>query len=351
VAGFPLVRIYPPDVSFFMPLHLEAGDAPRAILEVGEDYSNFAVLQGSVPEQINTLSISLETISSHLRGESLVEGLEETLKFTVRQAPPQEALVVSGSGACNEEVLRYISGFCPKGARPLRLSRSAALTDSGGDSAGAVFGTVVGAGLREVRGGRERLIGISDREALVPRLKKSAYIMPLVATGVFAILLGGHYLFMKHQDSVYRMRIEELNKEMQSRKSQISKYDSLLAELKKLEAEIAFTEKKIVFFNKEADKEIMHVIACLRGIGAAVPENVVLLTVAHDGAGWEFVISGQCFDQKEIGLFASALQKNSWCESAVIRKIEADGQSGALKFELAVKTQLMLSQESKRVHG
>jgi hypothetical protein len=185
----------------------------------------------------------------------------------------------------------------------------------------------------------------------VPRLKKSAYIMPLVATGVFAILLGGHYLFMKHQDSVYRMRIEELNKEMQSRKSQISKYDSLLAELKKLEAEIAFTEKKIVFFNKEADKEIMHVIACLRGIGAAVPENVVLLTVAHDGAGWEFVISGQCFDQKEIGLFASALQKNSWCESAVIRKIEADGQSGALKFELAVKTQLMLSQESKRVHG
>ncbi|ABA88122.1 type IV pilus biogenesis ATPase and membrane protein PihI [Syntrophotalea carbinolica DSM 2380] len=338
--GFSLVRIYPPDVSFFMPLHLDAGAAPRAILEVGEDYSNFAILRGGIPEQINTLSISLDTISSHLNGESPVEGLEETLKFTVRQAPSQEALLVSGSGAGNEEVLSYIAGFCPHGAKPLCLSRSAAFTDSVGDAASAAFGTVVGAGVRELRGARERLIGISDREALVPRLKKSAYLMPLVVTGIFVIFLGGHYLFMKHQDRAYKQRIDELSEQLKSRKRQVEKYDGLLAQLKKLEADIAFTENKIVFFEREADRVIVHVIACLRGIGAVVPENVVLTTVTGDAIEREFLVSGQCFDQKEIGLFASALQKKPWCESAVIQKVEADGQEGVLTFELTVKTRL-----------
>jgi hypothetical protein len=340
VAGFSLVRIYPPDVSFYMPLHLEAGDAPRAILEVGEDYSNFAILRGSIPEQINTLSISLETITSHLSGESPVEGLEETLKFTVRQAPSQEALIVSGRGAGNEQVLRYIAGFCPSGARPLSLSRSVSLTDSGSDAASAAFGTVVGAGVRELRGARERLIGISDREALVPRLKKSAYLMPLVATGVFVLFLGGHYLYMKHQDRVYKERIDELSGQLQARKSQVQQYDGLLAQLKKLEADIAFTERKILFFNKEADREIVHVLSCLRGIGAAVPDNVVLTTVQGNGTGREFLVSGECFDQKEIGLFAASLQKNPWCEAAVIQKIEADGSQGALRFELTLETRL-----------
>ncbi len=338
--GFTLVRIYPPDVSFFMPLQLEKGHSPRAILEVGDDYSNFAILHGGVPEQINTLSISLETITSHLNGESLVDGLEETLKFTIRQAPAAEALMVSGTGATHDAVMDFISGFCPSGARPLRLDRAAAFTDAREDTAGAVFGTVVGAGLREIAGKRDRLVGISDVEALVPRLKKSAYLMPLAATGVFVLLLGSHYLFMKHQDSVYKKRIKVLNQELKSRTAQTEKYDSLQKELKKIEAEIAFAEKKIVFFSQEADKDIIHVIECLRGISASVPENVVLEALNRNGTSHDFAVSGHAYDQKQIGLFATALQKNPWCISAVIKKVAADGSGGNLQFEITIKTKM-----------
>jgi len=340
VAGFSLVRIYPPDVAFFMPLYLESGDTPRAILEVGEDYSNFAILRARVPEQINTLSISLETLSSHLSGEAPVEGLEETLRFTVRQTPAPEPLIVSGPGAVDPQVLAFISGFCPNGARPLSLSRSAGLTESEDDPANAVFGTVVGAAIRELRSPKERLIGISDRLALVPRLKKSAYLMPLVATAVFVLLLGGHYLFMQHQDAVYQQRIKTLSEELKTRKNRVAKYEGFLKELKEIEAKIDFTQRKLFFFNQEADREIIHVIDCLRGIGAAVPDNVVLATLAGDTDAGRFTITGRSYDQRAIGRFAENLQGHPWCESVVIRKVEGSSGDGALKFELLVMTRI-----------
>ena len=78
-AGFSLVRIYPPDVTFYMPLMTAPAEAPRAILEVGEDYSNFAILRGGVPEQINTLSLSRDAIRTHVDGNGFSAELEDAL--------------------------------------------------------------------------------------------------------------------------------------------------------------------------------------------------------------------------------------------------------------------------------
>ncbi|MBN1140447.1 MAG: hypothetical protein JXB25_01425 [Deltaproteobacteria bacterium] len=336
VAGFSLGRVFPPDVCFYMPLYLEPSDAPRAVLEVGEDYSNFAILKGNVPEQINTLSISLETLATQLSGEGMVEGLEETLRFTVRQAPGPEPLIVSGSGAANGAVLDYIASFSTHGVRPLSLSRAAGLTESGADPANALFGTVVGAGLRELRSPRDRLVGISDREALIPRLKKSAYLMPLAVTALFVVLLGGHYLFMKHQDVAYKQRIEELSRDLKARKGKVEQYDGLLKELKKLEDEAALLSRKIAFFEKEADAEIIRVIDSLRGIGAAAPRQVVLVSLVQNGSPDEYTVVGRAYGQRWIGVYATDLQALPWCRSATLVKVEGDKE--ALRFEFLIKT-------------
>jgi hypothetical protein len=125
VAGFRLTRIYPPEACFYFVLHMDGRDTPRAVLEVGQDYSNFAVLSGGIPQQINTLSLSQESIAAHVSGEIPSQDLIDTLRFTVRQVPEPEPLVLSGPGATDQSIADFIAGVLPSrgrapGPAPLR---------------------------------------------------------------------------------------------------------------------------------------------------------------------------------------------------------------------------------------
>jgi Tfp pilus assembly protein PilN len=339
-AGFMLTRIYPPDVSFYMPLLMDAMSSPRDILEVGQDYSNFAIIRGGIAKQINTLSLSLESIEAHLSGEVLAPDLEDSLRFTVRQTPVPEPLVVSGPGAAKTGIVDFISGFCPNGARALVLSRAAGIMDVKADPAHAAFGTVVGAAVRELRGGRERRIGIDDRAPLIPRLKKSAYMAPLATTVAILILLFGHYQYMKYKDALYKDRIVRLTEELKTRKSEIAEYDKLIKEADKLKEEISFAERKIAFIRGRADTDLGHIIACLNGIAGAVCDSLVLSSITQNGLH-DYTVTGSAFDLPSVGDLATRLQKRDWCVSVVLQRLEKKTAepSGLLDFEFSVKTQ------------
>ena len=332
-AGFRLLRVYPPDVTFFMPLLLQAGEASRAILEVGEDYSNFAIVHGRVPLQISTLSLSLESITAHLAGEVVPPELEESLRFTARQVPGPEPLVISGAGAAHREVVRFIAGFCPHGARPLLLSRAAGITDAKDDPAHAVYAGAVGAAVREALGGRERVMGIDDRIDPIVRLKKSAYLAPLATAVVLALLLLGHYGFMKHKESIYKTRIQELGAELKARKADIATYDGLLREKQQLEERIAFAQRRLKFIAGSGDDELDQAIRCLQGIAASVGERIVLSEVRQADAD-RYRVTGKALELAAVSRFTEHLQEKSWCESAMLVRLEDD--AGALTFELTV---------------
>ena len=337
-AGFVLHRVYPPDVTFYMSLFMQPSDAPRAILEVGEDYSNFAILRGRAPEQINTLSLSLESILAHLNGEGISPELEESLRFMARQVPAPEPLIVAGVGAAAATVMDYIAGFCPNGVRPLALSRSAGITDAKDDPANAAYTSTVGAAVRELLGRREQALGINDTVELLQRLKKSAYIAPLATAMAMALLLFGHYGYMQYQEGVYKVRIRELSGELKERKAEIAEYDSLIREDEQLQEKIAFAEKKLAFVSGRADKELDHIIDCLGGIAAAVSDRIVLSGITQNGAD-TYTVIGTAFDPGGISRFSNNLQDMVWCESAVLRKLEKAGQpSRRLLFELTVTT-------------
>lgn len=334
VAEFSLIRIYPPDVTFYMPLVMSSADTAWAILEVGQDYSNFAIVRGGVPEQINTLSLSLDVIRAHLNGEAFSRDLEDSLTFTVRQAPGPEPLVVSGPGAADAAVLDFIAGFCAHGVRPLDLTRSAGITDLRSDPSHAAYGSVVGAAMRELSGRAAQRVGVNDRVALALRLKNSVYIAPLATVMVMAVLLLGHYVWMKHKDEAYRARIETLTAEVKQRKAEVAQYEALIKESDRTLEQIAFAEKRIAFMEGEANQVLNRVIDALSGIAHAVDDGVVLTSVAQQADGTTYEIYGTARDLAVVSSLAERLQEESWCEAAVLRSMTRS-PAGELYFAMA----------------
>lgn len=335
-AGYGLARIYPPEVAFYYALYMEAVEAPRALLEVGPDYSNFVILRGGVPEQISTLSLSLDSISAHLSGEVVSNELVDSLRFTVRQAPEPEPLVISGPGAGDAAVVDFIAGFRPNGARPLALSRTAGVADAREETAHAVFGTTVGAAVRELQGRHARQAGINDRMPLVPRLKQSVYLAPLATAVVLGVLLAGHYQYMKHQDRVYKARISTLKTELKARKAEIAKYDNLIQQQDALRKEIEMTRKRLAYIEGQADRQLDHLIACIGGLAEALSDQIVLKAILQDGAA-TYTVTGSAFDLEALGIYATQLQEAAWCEAAVLRKLEKGADGQRLDFEMTLK--------------
>jgi len=334
-AGFPLARIYPPDVTFYMPLCMDTTDRPRAILEVGRDYSSFAVVHNRIAEQVSTIGLGLDGIVAHLGGETDSGGLAELLQSALRPAPAAEPLIVSGPGAANPEVVAFIAGFSPGGAGALMLSRAAGITDARVDAAHAVYGSVTGAAVRELSGRRERRVGIDDSVALVLRLKKSAYLAPLATTVILVLLLLGHYGYMHRQERIYKARTKTLAADLQARKSKVAKYEALVQEAAGLKKQIDFAEKRIAFLSGQAEKDLGRVIVCLGDMAAAVSRHIVLKTVVQQGRD-AYIVTGRARDLVAVGDFSTGLQELEWCAAAVMRKM-ARGQDGSLDFELVVK--------------
>ncbi len=338
VAGFSLRRIYPPDVTFYVPLLMDQVEAPRAILEVGRDYSNFAVVRGREPELISTLTMRLVSIGAHLCGELVSRELEDSLRFMARQVPAPEPLIISGPGAAVPSLVEYISGFCANGARPLVLSRIAGITDARTAPEHAVYGAVAGAAVRERLGRGERALGIDDEVSLSQRLRKSAYLFPVAVTALTIIALFGHYGFMRYKETSYRKRIATMNGEIKERKAKIAEYEKLIKEEQTVGKKIDEAKRRLAYVSGQADGELRKIVAAIRGVGAAVSDRVVLSSIAGTPDGG-YLVTGGAAGQGAVGRFTTALQRQGWCRSAVLQKAErGESDDGFLTFEILVKT-------------
>ena len=344
-AGLKLIRVYPPEVSFYMPLFLESPDSPRAILEIGTDYSNFAVFKGRHPDQISTLNFTCDAVKSHLASGIGVSDLENSLKFTLTQAPDHEPVVLTGPGAAMPEIADYLDRLSPSGARPLMLSKAVQITHKETDPADAVFGTAVGAGIRELGGKHMRRVGIDDSEPLVVQLKRNVYVMPLVATTVLAMGLLGHNQFMKFQERQFKADIKKYSAEVEKSKNTIQKYDDLVKKSAQLKKDIRTVKERINYVNRLADKKLAILVTCFNGIARAVPDGLVLDTVDQPpDLPDTLTITGRTWDLIRVGKFAIAMQENDWCKAAVLKSLEALGDS-----RLSFVMQVQINPESETI--
>jgi len=336
-AGFSLVRIYPPDVCFYMPLYLDPHEeASRAILEVGVDYSNFAILRGGTPLQINTLNISYEALKELLSGESESLGLEETLKFTVGQAPGPLPLVVSGVGAGDSEVVSYIAKVAPHGAESLEIRKSAGLRGGVEAARNSVFATVSGAGILELKAGSTRKIGISDQEALVLKVKRSAYLMPLVVMVLLFLVLFSHYEYMRFREGHLKKEMTHYKAVLSEKKATKARYETILNRSKALREDIDFIKKRIAFAQGDADKKVDHLIRVMEGVAEAAPFRVVLTDFTQEGE-CRYTLKGDAANLTSVGAYATGLQALGWCEVAEMKEIRQAGASFVFFFSLQTR--------------
>ena len=334
-SGLKLVRLYPPEVCFFMPLFLETVEAARAVFDIGADYANFAIIKGNRPKQITTYSLGKDVLIDIIDGGYGGEA-EQSLGFLLSQVPGPFPLLLTGTGATSSKIIDFLNARCEYGAESLKLSRSDKLGTTEHEGMNAMYAVAVGAAIREVSARGWRLIGITDAIPAAARVKESAYLVPLGATIIFVICLFSHYQVMKNTKKHHKARSAELSIEVNAKKQQQTAYAKLLQKSMDLEKETGRIHEQIAFIQGGSDDNLTHIDNVLRALFVLPPE-MMLQSVSQEDKG--YVLTGKSDDPGVVGRFAVQLQDYPWCRSAEIKALEND-ENGQLDYQIEMITDI-----------
>nr|WP_320013181.1 hypothetical protein [uncultured Desulfobulbus sp.] len=333
-AKLRLIRLYPPEVCFFMPLFLDQPEVAQAVFDIGQDYANFTVLKGKQPKQINTYPLGREVLLEILEGGEESDALQ-SLDFLLKQVPGPVPLLLTGVGATQKAIVEFINQRCEYGAQPMELHRADKLGRASHDGQNALYSVAVGAALREITGAAWQLIGITDAIPLPVRIRQSGHLVPIGAAILMAGGLLAHYGYMKNCKERYKQQIVELESKTAARKKKFDQYDKLDTQLKELERKTSEHKKKITFLKQGADDNLIHLEQVLLAF-FSLPEAMRLESVSQQENG-TYLVQGLTGDSALVGQFSVELQKHSWCRSVRIKAMEQKGAEG-LQFTLELKT-------------
>ncbi len=321
LAGLKLTRVYSPEVCFHVPL-LEMHEASnRGVLEIGSTTSGLALLRGGETLSINTMNITLHMIREHLDGR-VVPDLEDTLRQSLRQSPAPHPVAVTGAGALDHEIIRFLRGLSPNGVEPLLLRRAAGLTAAGEEESPAMA-AAAGAAFRELGKRDGRFIGISDALPARVRISRSIYLMPVAATSLVFLLLLGHNLLMRYQEGHFNREREVVEARLSERREEQAQVKRLKDEIKSVESQITTISSRIDYIQQDWDKPLRGKIRVYQGLHSLLPETVALSRVQQDARDPNrFVINGVAVSAAEVLEFALRLQKENVAGSVEVHRLD-----------------------------
>ena len=329
-AGLKLRRVYSPEVCFYVPAL--NGEEARAVLDIGNDLSSFALLRGKSPKQISAYPVGRESIRDILDGQPLEE-MESSLRYVIEQTPQPLPLLVTGHGTLDKDIIAWLDELSPTGAAGLQLKRENKLSDTSHDSLNAVFATAVGAAMRELGGGRLRRLGITDVVPLPLRLKNSAYLMPLVVAALLAATLFGHYQWMVIEKHGFDERIKELSAGLQGKQQKEKAFKREKKRLDGLREEIALAKNRISFVTGGSDDNLSELIDVLFAF-TLLPENMTLEKIEQQQGC--FRLSGIAAAPQNVSRFAVRIQQEPWCRSVSIETLEFSSDAFIFTLRLEV---------------
>jgi Tfp pilus assembly protein PilN len=333
--GLKLVRLYPPEACFYMPLFLEAEQAPQAVFEIGVDYAHFAFVRAGLPKQISTVPLGRDVLLEMLEGDDPSDAAN-ALRFILDQVPGPLPLVLTGIGATRRDLIDHLDGLCPHGARPIAMTRHDKLGRAEHDALNAMYAVAVGGAVRELCPKRFRRIGISDKVPLDMRLRQSAYLVPLVVTGLLAAGLFGHYGYMKHSREQYQARNAELQSEIKARQKSHDEFQNLKKQIEETRAGIRLVTRQLGFLEGGSDGELEHLERVLQAM-FAMPEGMLLDVLQQQGE--EVLLQGRARNVRQVGEFAVGLQQHHWCRVAELLKV-AQHDDVHITFEIRLLTSI-----------
>jgi len=341
-SGLKLTRLYPPEVCFFMPLFLESPEGAQAVFDIGADYANFTILKGRRPKQINTYPLGkdvlLELIDSREQGGES----EQSLIFLLRQVPGPLPLILTGAGAADQRIVKYVDGLCEYGARPVELTRSDKLGKAAHEGMNAIYSIAAGAALRELSGSAWRIIGITDAIPTALRIRQSAYLMPLAVAALLAMALVGHYSHMKNSKERYKAQTIKLDSQIKEKKKQFETHNKLKTEFDELEKKTGLIKKQIDFLRGGSDDNLIHITRVLRSF-LDMPLEMQLESIQQEQD--KFILKGTADDFAAVGAYAVTLQENPWCRVVDIKGLD-QGSNDTLRFTIEMNTDQNISKET-----
>jgi len=334
LAGLKLARIYPGEVCFHVPLLYQHEKADRGVLEIGTAFSGFALLRGGSTLAINTMNITTEMVRAHLDGRTLSD-LEDTLRFNFRQAPGPLPVVLTGAGAVDHRIVAFLRTLAPMGVEPVQLRRTVGLTTAGAEE-GPLFATAAGAALRELGGKGMQAIGISDAVPLAVRVRQSIYLIPVAAALFLFVVLLGHNLLMRYQESDLLEQRRGIEAQLNERKREHDEAKRLQGEIQKVDARIRELQEQLRYVKDEWDDPLRARIALYEALVQNLPETVALIGIRHDqGEPGKYLVSGEAVSAAAILEFALRLRESAGLSVDVQRlepQQQAPGKGASLRF-------------------
>ncbi|WP_028575830.1 PilN domain-containing protein [Desulfonatronovibrio hydrogenovorans] len=326
LAGLKLVRVYPSEVCFQVPLLKMHADTDRGVLDMGAESSGFALLSGGQTLSINTMNISTAMIREHLAGK-VVADLEDTLRFNLGQAPAPLPVAVTGPGALDKQVLDYLRFLSPTGVEPLKLVRASGLTASGSEE-GPLFASAAGAAMRELSAGRMAVIGITDAVPLPVKIRQSFYLVPIAAASLLFVLLLGHNLLMRFQENSYQVQRAELQAQIAERRQEQEQVERLRKQITEVTDQISSLRKKKEFVLEDRDRDLRAKIVVFESLVRHLPETVSLKSIRQVPETPDvYVLAGEAVSASEVMDYVFRLKKSGIAVSVEIRRLEV--QSGS----------------------
>lgn len=335
-SGLKLIRIYPPEVCFFVPLFLHDVESAQAVFDIGADYANFTIVKGGKPKQINTYPLGKEILLDLIENGQQVES-EQSLDFLLRQIPGPLPLILTGIGAGHQKIVSFLDARSPYGALPLNLHRADKLARSGHADQNTMYCATVGAALRELMGKKWRPIGITDEVPVSVRIKESAYLVPVAFAVLLVAGLFGHYQYMKITNMRYKEQTQKLKVQIKEKKAKFETYTALEKKRNTLKDTRRRYKRQIDFLHHGADDNLTHIGNVLKSF-YTLPPAMQLESLQQQENEQNFELTGLSDDSNAIGAYAVALQKLSWCTTVDIRELQRRSQEKGLHFLIIMET-------------
>lgn len=337
-AGMDLIRVYPPETCFFEVIRNNHPEADRAVFEICDDHSNFALIKGGTVKFINTLNITTELLKDHIHQINSPD-LEDTLNSLFIQAPKPYPISVTGSGALDGEIISFLSQMSDNKIEPVVIKRSAGLTGSGIEE-GPVFATAAGAAILELKGKKEKFAGISDHIPVLVTIKRSAYLTPLLLTVILFVSLLFHNRYMVVKEKHLKKQISEYKKELKVNAGKNEKLQRLKNQLGLIDEESAKLLLRKKFLESEADKNLSELIKNLKVISDCIPDTSGLCSLETLGKQNinKIKITGISAVASNPYGYSAAIQKKLEMKAKVlsIKKIEKTLQGTRYIFEMEI---------------
>lgn len=327
--GIKLLRLYPQDVCFPVAAVYADGPTDKLAMDVGPYMSRVVRLEGGKPAGHQTVPFGFEMISRIESGESDAD-VDKNFADAIRVIQEDtKRIVLSGPGASMESVLNYVRRVSGLETAAWKPGVRGGLGDK--PSENAQYAGAIGAAMREMGFGKlDHGIGIGSDVKFSRLVGEHSYMLPAAVGALILVMMFARYVYATTSTAFLAKENASLVKTRDSTSGEDSEVSRIVRRTGEYKMRERLLRNRIQFARTGGSDSVDTVRLVLRALIRIVPANVSLTNVAQQNAT-TFTVQGKGETVEAVNSLSTALQSESWCQSAraVVNKADNEKDPGA----------------------